>query len=65
MARNIGADVAQEHLADGQDCVKEAVNTIRRVLKSFPDLEPELTQATTHLTSARESMQLAGRRLPK
>jgi ABC-type branched-subunit amino acid transport system ATPase component len=65
MARSIGADVAQEHLADGQDCVKEAINTIRRVLKSFPDLAPELNQATAQLTLARESMQSAGRRLPK
>lgn len=65
MARNISADVAQEHLADGQDCVKEAVNTIRRVLKSFPDLAPELNQATAQLALARESMQSAGRRLPK
>jgi hypothetical protein len=65
MASNIGADVAKEHLADGQDNIKEAVNTIRRVLKSFPDLAPELTEATTHLTSARVSMQLAGQRLPK
>ena len=65
MASNIGADVAKEHLVDGQDNIKEAVKTIRRVLKSFPDLAPELDQATTHLTSARESIQLAGQRLPK
>jgi hypothetical protein len=65
MASNIGADVAAEHLADGQDNIKEAVKTIKRVIKSFPDLQPELEQATAHLTSARESMELAGRRLPK
>lgn len=65
MNSNIGAAVANEHLVDGQDNITEAVKTIKRVLRSFPDLEPELTQATTHLTSAREAMQLAGRRLPK
>lgn len=65
MASTIGADIAQEHLADGQDNIKEAVKTIRRVLKSFPDLAPELDAATTHLTSARESMQVAVQRLPK
>jgi len=65
MASTIGADVAKEHLTDGQDNIKEAVNTIKRVLKSFPDLAPELTQATTQLTEARESMQLAYQRLPK
>lgn len=65
MASNIGVDVAKEHLVDGQDNIQEAVKTIKRVLKSFPDLAPELTDATTHLTSARVSMQLAGKRLPK
>jgi hypothetical protein len=65
MTSTISADFAKEHLVDGQDNITEAVKTIRRVLKSFPDLEPDLSQATTHLTSARESMQLAVRRLPK
>lgn len=65
MASTIGADVAKEHLADGQDNIKEAVNTIKRVLKSFPDLAPQLTQATTHLTSARVSLQAASQLLPK
>jgi hypothetical protein len=41
------------------------VKSIKRVLKSFPQLEPELSKATDDLKSARESMQLAGRRLPK
>lgn len=65
MASTIGPDVAREHLADGQDNIKEAVKTINRVLKSFPDLGPELTKATDQLTSARESMMAAGRLLPK
>lgn len=65
MTSIISAAVAQEHLTDGQDNITEAVKTIRRVLKSYPDLEPELTQATDKLTSARESMAQAGRRLPK
>jgi hypothetical protein len=65
MTSNIGADIAQEHLTDGQDNIGEAVKSIKRVLKSFPQLEPELSKATDDLKSARESMQLAGRRLPK
>lgn len=65
MASPIGADVAKEHLADGQDNIKECVSSIKRVLKSFPELEPELALATTHLTSARESMEIAGQRLKK
>lgn len=65
MASNIGADVAKEHLVDGQDNIKEAVNTIKRVLKSFPALAPELVDATNKLTMARESIQLAALRLPK
>lgn len=65
MTSTISADFAQEHLGDGQDNIIEAVKTIKRVLKSFPDLAPELSQATTHLKSARESIQLAARRLPK
>ena len=65
MTSTISAAVAQEHLTDGQDNIKEAVKTIRRVLKSFPDLNPELTQAIDNLTVARESMVQAGRRLPR
>jgi len=65
MASNIGADVAKEHLTDGQDNIKECVSSIKRVLKSFPELEPELARATTHLASARESLEIAGQRLKK
>lgn len=65
MTSIISAAVAQEHLGDGQDNITEAVTTIKRVLKSYPDLAKELNQATTHLTEAREKMQLAGQRLPK
>lgn len=65
MTSTISADVAKEHLGDGQDNIKEAVKTIKRVLKSYPDLATELDEATKHLTSAREKMQQAGRRLPK
>jgi hypothetical protein len=65
MNNTISTKVAKEHLGDGQDNVIEAVKTIKRVLKSYPDLAPELNQAATHLTSARESMELASRRLPK
>lgn len=65
MTSTISADVAKEHLGDGQDNITEAVKTIKRVLKSYPHLATELGEATTHLTSAREKMQLAGLRLPK
>jgi ABC-type Fe3+-citrate transport system substrate-binding protein len=65
MSSPIAPNVALEHLTDGQDNIKEAVKTIARVLKSYPELEPELTKATSQLTLARESMQQAGRRLPK
>jgi len=64
MTSPIGADVAQEHLADGQDNIAEAVKTIKRVLKSFPDLEPELAQATAQLDAAKTSMRQAAKRLP-
>lgn len=65
MTSIISIAVAKEHLTDGQDNINEAVKTIKRVLKSFPDLEPDLTQASDKLASARESMALASRRLPK
>ena len=61
----ISPAIAKEHLGDGQDNIAEAVKTIKRVLKSYPHLAPELNAATVHLTSARESMQLADGRLPK
>jgi len=65
MTSTICVDVAKEHLADGQDNINEAVKTIKRVMKSFPDLETDLANATSQLTSARDSIQSAGRRLPK
>jgi len=65
MTSTISASIAQEHLGDGQDNIKEAANTIKRVLKSYPELASELDEATIHLASAREKMQLARRRLPK
>jgi ABC-type transporter Mla subunit MlaD len=65
MTSTIGTAVAREHLADGQDNIMEAVKTIRRVLKSFPDLEPDLTNATTQLNSAKESLRQASGRLPE
>lgn len=65
MTSTISAAIAKEHLTDGQDNINEAVKTIKRVLKSFPDLEPELIQASDKLLSARESLVLAGRRLPR
>lgn len=65
MTSIISAQVAKEHLGDGQDNIKEALKTIQRVRKSYPDLSTDLDEATAHLTSAREKMQIAGQRLPK
>lgn len=64
MTSTISINVAKEHLLDAQDNLVEAIKTIRRVGKNFPDLESELSQATTHLNLAKELMQVSGRRLP-
>jgi hypothetical protein len=65
MTSTISINVAKEHLLDAQDNLVEAIKTIRRVGKNFPDLESELSQATTHLNLAKELMQVSGRRLPR
>ena len=65
MTSTISISVAKEHLSDAQDNLVEAIKTIRRVGKNFPDLESELSQATTHLNLAKELMQVSGRRLPR
>lgn len=65
MTSTIGISVAKEHLLDAQDNLAEAIKTIRRVGKNFPDLESELSQATSHLHLAKDLMQASGRRLPE
>lgn len=63
MTSTIGVDIAKEHLTDGQDNITDTIKTIRRVVKSYPHLEPDLAIAIMQLTAARELMQLADRRL--
>lgn len=63
MTSSIGVEIAREHLSDGEDNITDTIKTIRRVLKSFPDLEPALTEATSQLVSARTALQLASLRL--
>lgn len=65
MTSTISPAVAKEHLGDGQDNIAEAIKTIRRVVRSYPDLAPELDQATVNLNVAKESMRLAVQRLPR
>lgn len=64
-SKNDPVAVAKENLADGHDSIKEAVKSIRRVIKSHPDLEPDLTNATAQLRAAETSLRCAGERLPK
>jgi hypothetical protein len=58
-------EVAQEHLRDGVDNLKECVNTIRRVLKSFPELAEQLNGAVNAIDDARHRIGTAGSVLRK
>lgn len=45
-------DVAKEHIKDGSDCIAEAMRTIKRVKKNFPQSDEQLTKVEAHLKLA-------------
>lgn len=47
-------DVAREHIKDGADCISEAMKTIKRVKKSFPASDAQLTKVEAHLKLAKD-----------
>jgi hypothetical protein len=53
-------ELAQEHLRDGADNLKECVVTIRRVLKSYPQLGETLDQAVNSISQAQSNLEKAG-----
>jgi hypothetical protein len=56
---------ARENIGDGQDSIREALKSVKRVLRSHPTLESALSQATTQLRAADESLCKARELLPK
>ena len=52
-------EAAKEHAKDGSDCMAEGERTIKKLIRSFPQLAQPLDIAVEHMKGARASIKVA------
>jgi hypothetical protein len=59
------SSVAIEHLRDSADNLRECVSTIKRVMKSYPDLAGPLTNVVQRLEKAKVDIEGLKQHVPR